>query len=257
MIKKLILLDLPQELINLIAIYSKNLEFCVEFAEHYTIKKVYNKKIHHSVYLLYKNNLTLIEILLKQKKLRNTQELLNRAMHVNNFPIAKLLLEQGVDVSENGKTLLMYSAANNRLNMVKILVEYGCDPAADQNKIIQIASEHGNIDIVRYLLELHKRYRISTAPRQHHAFRAAAERGYHEIVEIFLNPPKSYKKSVNINAQLGYAVRMAARNGHEKVVAVLIQYGADLTHYGNLALRLAAESNHLNICKLLIDAMFI
>jgi ankyrin repeat protein len=252
---KLTILDLPLELINRIAIYSRNMNFCLEFAESYTIKKIYNKKIHDSVYLVDTNNINIIEILLKCRKLKNTQYLLSRAIHHNNIPIVKLLLEYGVDIEENGYEFLVCVTNNNHIDIIKLLVEYGVNPAANGNRSIQIASERNYIEIVRYFLGLNKRYRISTAPGHHYAFRVASERGYHELVELFLNPPKSYTKRVNIDAQLGYAVRLASKYGHEKVVQILINHGAILSHYDNLALRWAAEHNHLGVCKMLIDTM--
>jgi ankyrin repeat protein len=255
MVEKLTITDLPLELINRIAIYSQNLEFCLEFAERYTIKKVYNKKIHDANYFINHPNLNVLEILLKQRKLKNTQELLVISVHLNIIGIVKLLLEYGVDVEQNGEEMLFCAVLHNRVEILKLLVEYGCNPAMNGNEAMHIAAECNSVDVVRYLLTLHKRYRISTAPRHHYAFRTAAERGYHEIVELFLNPPKTYTKKVNINAQMGYAIRHASMGGREKVVKILIKYGADLTHYDNLALRLAAEYKHLSICKILIDAM--
>ena len=255
MVEKLTLTDLPLELINIIAIYSQNLEFCLEFAEQYTIIKVYNKKIHDTDYFINNPNLNVLEILLKQRKLKNTQRLLIISVHLNIIGIVKLLLEYGVDIEQNGEEMLFCGVSHNRVEIVKLLVEYGCNPAMNGNYALQIAAQNNSIDTVRYLLSLHRRYRISTAPRHHYAFRTAAERGYHEIVELFLNPPKTYTKKININAQMGYAIRHAAMGGREKVVKILIKYGADLTHYDNLALRLAAEYKHLKICKILIDAM--
>lgn len=255
--EKTTLTDLPLELINRIGIYSQNMNFCLEFAEQYTIKKIYNKKIHNVEYFIDNPNLKVLEILLKHGKLKYTQKLLIVSIHLNIIGIVKLLLEYGVDIEENGEEMLYCSASHNRVEILKLLVEYGCNPDMNGNSALQIAAHHNSIDVARYLLSLHRRYRISTAPEHHYAFRMAAQHGYHELVELFLNPPKIYTKKVNINAQNGFAIRSAARNGHLEVVKLLIAGGADLTHYGNLALRLAAEFNHLNVCKLLIDAMLI
>ena len=85
------------------------------------------------------------------------------------------------------------------------------------------------------------------------ALQVAAANGHEDIVRLLL----MRGAALDICNVHGWTALMhAARNGHQTVVTLLLQNQADInarTRLGASALAVAAEGGHLNICKLLIE----
>jgi hypothetical protein len=226
--KTLTLLDLPQEIINDIAIKSDNIQFAIEFTDLFTVMKTIEE-----------NPNILIEI-------AENDDLVSMKYMINN---------EIIDICCN---MLFMIVDLNAVKIFKYLViDMGADIGHVKDWAICHTADHGYYDIMKTLLELPKCYRVSVATRGHYAIKNAAAKGHHKIIELLLNPPKTFTKKVNMDIGEGYPIRYAAANGHYKVVELLIQAGCKLTSYCNKALQNAAERNHLDICKILIEAMII
>jgi len=61
------------------------------------------------------------------------------------------------------------------------------------------------------------------------------------------------KHGVNIHANNDCALRLAAQNGHFKIVKYLVENGADIHAYDDCALQWAAQNDHLKIVKYLVE----
>lgn len=223
--------DLPQEIINNIAIESDNMGFIIEFADKFTIKK----------YI--KMNPNAIHNVIKDDDVVSMQYIVDNKIKIKHFweyRTTEIILEH------NSVKIFKYMVQNVfDVDFVQSIKDW----------VMFYSVDHGFHEIIRILLELPKQYRISVAAKNHYAIKRASEYGHHKVVELLLNPPETFIKRVNINICEGYPVRHAAANGHYKVVKLLVDAGCELGSYHNKALQNAAENNHLDICKLLIDNM--
>jgi len=61
------------------------------------------------------------------------------------------------------------------------------------------------------------------------------------------------EQGADLHAQNDYALRLAAENGHLKVVKYLLEQGANLHADNEKALRLAALYGHLEVVKYLLE----
>lgn len=226
--KRKTLNDLPQEIINNIAIESKNIGFIVEFADKFTIKKYIHKNPHVIYHIIKDDDLVSMRYIF-----------VNKLIYFWEHKMIEMM------VRYNSVKIFKYMVDNVDVDYIQSIKDW----------IMCCSADYGYHEIIRILLELPKEYRISVAVKSHYAIKRAAANGYHKVVELLLNPPENFTKRVNINIGEGYPVRHAAANGHYKVVKLLIDAGCELGSYHNKALQNAAENNHLDICKLLIDNM--
>ena len=84
------------------------------------------------------------------------------------------------------------------------------------------------------------------------ALQAASFRGHEKIVQILLDAGAD----VNLKEQYGIGLQEASKNGHENVVQILLDAGADVNNRGRYdsALQAASASGHEKIVQILLDA---
>ena len=115
------------------------------------------------------------------------------ATESKNFEISKLLLENGANVDaanfEDSTTSLMNSCYNNDTRITKLLLEYNANP--------DLGNKYGDT-----------------------ALHMACRQGYEDIVKLLLE----HKANLNIENRFAGAntpLKLAEREGHEKIVALL------------------------------------
>ena len=131
--------------------------------------------------------------------------------------------------SKYTKTALLFAAENGHKKVVEILLKYGaninviCDN--DQSNILMLCVNNNHIDLIKYLLTYNK------------------ENGGNLI---------------NINQQNNFgntSLMIAAYNGNEYVVQLLMNYGADINiknDANDTAYSIARKNNHMQLCQLFL-----
>jgi ankyrin repeat protein len=196
------------------------------------------------------------------------------AISSENQPLLKLLLDRDADPNAvldadgeyawqgflQGTTPLMRAAADQPLDVLQLLLEAGADVNARDRagrSAVDLAMEHGRNDVAEWLQE-----RGGTAPDQRRfsaGLLAAAERGEVEQVRAML----AGGADPDVRGDAGMTpLILAAREGHELTVAVLLEAGADVNACsepgysgGNsTALRCAVVRGHTAIVRSLLQA---
>lgn len=196
---------------------------------------------------------------LTQKKLNDCLE----TAAINGHPITtKNLIEYGAEVNPvNYRHLPLFAAINHEhYDIAKILLEYGADP----NKLFSSAKNSyppiveaafASLDMIKLLLKF-KANINTTGPSGTTALYVACTEGKEDIVEYLLNNGAR----VDLYRFPGKAkyspLYMAARNGHVKVMKLLIEHGSDINHVsyeGKTALHCSALSNEPEAVKVLLE----
>ncbi|KAL9121619.1 MAG: hypothetical protein Q9187_001824 [Circinaria calcarea] len=200
--------------------------------------------------------------------------------------IVRLLLEQGADVNaltyKIGKTPLHIATAHGHLEIMKLLITHN----ADMNAVIKttnetplhLAAANGQLQAVIYLLDGRNasltEMELYTSIVQQPYYRSWSESLLMDLgingrfvweAEARLSAEEDIKNlmtwsrryaDINMCTYDGQtALHHAAMNGHEAVVRILLQSGADLNTERDsqfTALQVAAEHGHLEVVKLLL-----
>ena len=174
--------------------------------------------------LLIKNDVLLVKILLRSKKMNlrlNNNRRINRA------------------VSE-----AMYVATRKgHLELVKLLLEHGADSTTADNRAIRMASRGGALDIVKLLLK----HGADPTANNNDAIRSAGANGYIEVVKLLL------EHGADPTADDSVLIKIFSADGRLNLVKLLLKHGADPTTYDNSAIQFASESGHIEIVKLLLE----
>ena len=118
---------------------------------------------------------------------------------------------------------------------------------------LMIAAESGRLDMVRILLERDALPDIRSAVEQTTALAVAARHGHENIVALLLKRGAQVK---GVDVMSSTPLHYAAREGHLPVVDTLIRMGAPVTltdKAGGTALSLAAMRGHHEVCRLLVE----
>ena len=186
------------------------------------------------------------------------------------------------DVGILHRTPLHAAAASGHLGVTKILIEHELDPNAviptSGEGPLHLAASRGHWKVVKWLLEGPKASKeemeLYDSISQQRYFQAwvdvllaeceSKRRAFWEI-DITCRARQEIRKlqslcrkfaDINLRTREGRtALHLAAINGHEPTVRVLLLKGAEVDIYdkkGRTALRLAAENGHLNVVRLLL-----
>lgn len=178
---------------------------------------------------------------------------LHRAASSGRVAVTKLLLAKGVRINGTDyqcRTALDLAEEENETEIVRLLEESGADKRITQRqsvtrgtrdapvqlhdnptdthneqKPLELASRNGDVRTVRRLLD-------AGEPVTYSALAAASEEGFDAVVQLILTKdPGILRDDAN---ERSTALHLAAGNGHEAVVRMLIQNGADVNKNSRL-----------------------
>ncbi|MFC7784969.1 ankyrin repeat domain-containing protein [Rossellomorea sp. GCM10028870] len=175
------------------------------------------------------------------------------------------LIDEGTDINQQdalGRTPVMLATYQNNTDMVRLLIDKGADIHLQdelKNNPFLYAGAEGMNDILLLTIEagadpaLVNRYGGT-------ALIPAAEKGHGETVKLLLD-----KTNVDINHvnDLGWTALMEAivlsdgGEGHQEIIATLIEYGADVTipdREGKSPIERARERGFVEIEEMLLKA---
>ena len=190
----------------------------------------------------------------------NNETPLYYASRLGLFGVARSVIDTGADVHAvsgyYGNALCVASSCGCT-EMVKLLLEMGSDPnfCGRRGSAVYRASYYGNDTIVRMLLDAGAEVRLETLQEFFSALHAAASRGFISIVTMLI----SAGVDVNISAGeplhfINTALSAASWQGHDKVVKVLIEAGAN-PDSRIAALHYASRSGRDDVVKILLGAV--
>lgn len=239
-------------------------------------------------------NETIVKILLKHGSdveclTSNNSSPLIVAAENGREAVVKLLLERGTIASclnNSSKTPLIYAAGNGHLDVARLLLQNKADVnliTKDGNSALTLASCHGHESVV---LELIKQFANINQQTKGGAtsLLLASENGHTETVNTLLTNKADvnlckkggitplyiascqgnyeivkellqYEKEVN-DSNPKHLLSIATKNGHEKIVQILIEKGVNVNvcdEDGLTPLLIAAKKGYSNIVKILLD----
>jgi hypothetical protein len=177
----------------------------------------------------------------------------------NTEMVRLLLLDPNFNPAENDNKALREASETGNTDVVELLLAYKGNyiiyPEANNNEAIREASKNGHTEVVRLLLEYDGKY-YKTDPyltqSDNKLIRSASKRGLDQYeAHRFLD---YHRKShgyylIDPGANNNEAIREASKNGHTKVVELLLK---DRRVNPNEALRDASKNGHIKVVKLLL-----
>ncbi|KAF7972864.1 hypothetical protein HWV62_16906 [Athelia sp. TMB] len=183
---------------------------------------------------------------------------LQAASSRGHIKIAKLLLENGVDVNAQGGnygTALHAASSAGHRGVAQLLLDNGADINVQiglYGTALQAASAGGHLQVVRLMLEKGADANAE-AGKSGAALYIAALFGHLEVAKLLLENG-AY---ANIQGgEYGTALHAASSEGHLKVVEMLLEKGVNADLEGDIygtALQAASTRNHFEIAKLLLE----
>jgi ankyrin repeat protein len=155
------------------------------------------------------------------------------------------------DAAEMGKCELLQFLAVDRKMPLETLDAHGNTP-------MHVASFFGHVTVIRDLVS---KYRVGTSALNGQgatAFFLACQQGHGEVVRYFLEVD-SYLMRIPITENNRLPIHYAIYNGHEDVVAILLEYGADILSSNDARRKtvfdFAVQAGRSNIAEMLIKAL--
>ena len=190
------------------------------------------------------------------------QNPLNSAASCGNEEVVKLLLSEprtlGVinHEDEDDETPLFSAANNGHTEIVQLLVKYDADVnilTKNNDSALRVAARDGNDEMVQLLLEAKADPLVQTKDDGYTPLHSAARYGHDTVLTILL---RKSKENIDTNdAYKNTALLLAADNGEEKCVEVLLKNGAKAGCQNNreaTALISAARYGYTKIAQMLL-----
>lgn len=164
----------------------------------------------------------------------------------HELPITKLI-EAGVNIHAWSEMALLRSSKLGHLGTVKILIGAGAYVNVEKGWPLEAAAEFGHADICHALIAAGADVTL-TGRRGGALFSAAKNRAH--IIRILM----SGGLQVFSEDYCAEALRIAAGNGHNNVVLLMIEKGVDVTLREDAALYSAAANGRDDVVRTLIAA---
>jgi ankyrin repeat protein len=180
------------------------------------------------------------------------------AVEKGHKEIAELLLGTGkvdIDVEIHGWTALWIAVRKGHKDIVEMLLrsgKAGVDKTPDKAVLLMYAVDHGYKDMVEFLLGISTD--TSKVTDRWPLLALIAANRHRGIAELMGSEEVDLDKKDDFGGQT--LLVYAARGGHEDLVKLLLNAGADIeakTNSGITALMEAAESNEEKVVELLLD----
>lgn len=183
------------------------------------------------------------------------------------------LLDSGGDINFCGKyrggTVLRAAAARGHVAVVKLLLQRGADinlqPRYYDESPLNAAARHGHLPVVRLLLNAEPPASLAVKEDAYgNPLESAAQSGDLAVFQEILSHNPDVNAVCTLNGQGSTALEAAAAVGHETMVQLLLDRGADVnlvpsnlsgsTSHQYTPLASAAYGGHTAVAKLLLDA---
>ncbi len=183
---------------------------------------------------------------------------LHWASRVDSLPIARLLIDRGVDVdaaNRYGVTPLTLAATNGSELMTAALLDAGADPnltTPGGDTPLMLASRTGRVGVVTRLLEAGADPNVTESWRGQTALMWSAAENNVEAIEALVAAGANVDAA---SAGLMRPLHFAVRDGHIDAVRTLAAAGADIdTPLNNTSLlALAVINAHFELAAVLVD----
>ncbi len=166
--------------------------------------------------------------------------------------IVQYLTENGGDVNAFDGKALIAASQNGHLNTVRYLVEHGANVHARDEKALRRALLYHQVDVIEYLVthggDINAGGDEFPGTNKDMLLSAASLEGSMELVKYALD------NKANVHYRRNMALKNAAQNNHLGVVKYLLRNGADIndSHHGSVV-ELAIKNNNYDIAKYLVE----
>lgn len=182
------------------------------------------------------------------------------AVNQNFLEIVTMLLDAGADVDaidhSQSCTALEAAVRWGAPEMVKLLVTRGAEinlQVLENLTPLQVAAGRGNEKIVSVLLDAGAKVNVVNSPNSFTALEMAVQESHTGVAELLI----AHNAEVNFQADEHMSLlQVAAGNGDEKIISMLLEAGADINGDGNTnrptPLEVSIEHGHKGIAIELI-----
>jgi ankyrin repeat protein len=188
--------------------------------------------------------------------------------HLNRTPLylacvggfvgsVEILLEEGARtniIAEQGQTALYKSAGKGQEEIVELLLSYGADPARGRGRLGETAmykaAWYNELDVVEHMIIFEADVNIKNNQRMK-AYKDNAEKVVHGVLAGLS------QNHAMMNAWGKTPLHAAAFRGHEEMVQMLLDAGADIEATGNdqvTPMYLAAQQKHKGVVQMCLKA---
>jgi ankyrin repeat protein len=174
-------------------------------------------------------------------KLPDLHKMLCIASKNGSINCVEYLYKKGVDIKRKKNMALRFAAENGHLDVVKSLHRNGADindNIGNMNYAMSRASHYGHLEVVKYLHQ-------NGVHLLNYYMELAAQNDHINIVKYMADT--TFIDYVDIKSPDNYSLIEAIKCENINLVKYLCENGANITFYGNYAIRTAAWHNYYDI----------
>jgi ankyrin repeat protein len=181
------------------------------------------------------------------------RRLLELAAPLGFADVVGLLLDAGAppDAKKDAEAPLAAAARLGHTDTALRLLAAGANPNVEDSRhflALMRAAKHGDAALARALVAAGAKLEAKTRFEEWPALLVAASEGHEEVVRLLLDA------GANVNALKGRALSAAAGSGNPRVVEILVAGGIDVKPEGKDALLTAVEAGSASVARALLAA---
>ena len=170
------------------------------------------------------------------------------ASRSSNIELVKLLIKNGADVNAQEGTPIWLSAINGNIELAKLLIQAGADVNLPDNEPIRVAAREDHPEVALLLLKAGADV-YANLPRHDSLIWWATARRYNDIVELLFEMGLSID-----NHEAKEAFIHAIEKGYSEIVDIFVKNHFDVTIRNNIAIYFACSRENIEIVKMLLKA---